>query len=84
MLSCASLKGIVALSHLPQLSVSYPQEASVRLPALSKSRANPKWLHRCRESTGGDVGVTQSGSFLGDLVGVSPGLTCKSTTAGVG
>ena len=27
MLSCASLKGIVALSHAPQLSVSYPQAA---------------------------------------------------------
>ena len=27
MLSCASLKGIVALSQAPQLSVSYPQEA---------------------------------------------------------
>jgi hypothetical protein len=29
MLSCASLKGIVALSHIPQLSVSYPQEAEL-------------------------------------------------------
>jgi hypothetical protein len=27
MLSCASLKGVVALSHAPQLSVSYPQAA---------------------------------------------------------
>ena len=26
MLSCASLKGFVTLSHAPQLSVTYPQE----------------------------------------------------------
>jgi hypothetical protein len=30
MLSCASLKGIVALSHIPQLSVNCPCEAITR------------------------------------------------------
>ena len=30
MLSCASLKGVVALFHAPQLSVNCPQEATTR------------------------------------------------------
>jgi hypothetical protein len=34
MLSCASLKGVVALSHAPQLSVDCPREATTRKSEL--------------------------------------------------
>ncbi len=49
MLSCASLKGVVALSHTPRLSVSYPQAA--QRPAIEYGHEGIPRVAICLDDT---------------------------------